>query len=78
MQVPGGLLICVLLLCYHMACRTLVTACTSRDKGSSAVARLLEQYISFCLGNQIVFAKKLLTSLHIEHSNIDSLWVVLL
>jgi hypothetical protein len=38
MQVPGGLLICVLLLCYHMACRTLVTVCTSRDKGSSAVA----------------------------------------
>ena len=47
-QVPGGLLVCVLLLCYHMVCRTLVTVCTNKDEGSSAVARLLEQYIRFC------------------------------
>jgi len=35
-----------LLLCYHMACRTLVTVCTSKDKGRMCSCKIISAVIS--------------------------------
>lgn len=58
MQVPGGLLVRVLLLCYHMACRTLVTVCTSRDKVSSAVCKIIRAVYQVLLGKSTCLCKE--------------------